>query len=209
MSSPSMVMMSSSNGDIPRVTGPLGWGSAAHQQISPTKASDTELRYFFDLHLNKRLSKQYRRRGYKTPSHSLWRHCNDIDYADTRVLAFQGQGFQRHAPLSRKNGKYTYVILFLNQFNKKRVNTLRSRQNGRPFADGIFKSIFLNENIWVSIDISKKFVLKGPFNNIPALVLIMARRRQGDKPLSEPRRVGSLTHICVTRPQWFNLRSRW
>ena len=33
---------------------------------------------------------------------------------------------------------------------------------------------------------------------------IMARRRSGDKPLSEPMVVNSLTHICVTRPQWVN-----
>ena len=30
----------------------------------------------------------------------------------------------------------------------------------------------------------------------------MAWRRPGDKPLSEPMMVISLTHICVTRPQW-------
>ena len=30
----------------------------------------------------------------------------------------------------------------------------------------------------------------------------MAWRRPGDKPLSEPMMVSSLTHICVTRPQW-------
>ena len=43
-----------------------------------------------------------------------------------------------------------------------------------------------NENIWISIKISPKFVPKGPINNIPALVQIMAWRRPGDKPLSEP-----------------------
>ena len=31
---------------------------------------------FFDLHLNKRLSKQSRRWWFETPSRSLWRHCN-------------------------------------------------------------------------------------------------------------------------------------
>ena len=41
-----------------------------------------------------------------------------------------------------------------------------------------------------------------PINNIPALVLIMARRRIGDKPLSEPMMVSLLMHICATRPQW-------
>ena len=49
-----------------------------------------------------------------------------------------------------------------------------------------------------------KFVPKGPINNIPALVQIMAWRRPGDKPLSEPMMVRLPTHICVTRPQWVN-----
>ena len=31
---------------------------------------------FIDLHLNKRLSKQSRRRWFETPWRSLWRHCN-------------------------------------------------------------------------------------------------------------------------------------
>ena len=65
-------------------------------------------------------------------------------------------------------------------------NTLRPRQNGRHFADDVFKCIFLNGNLWISIKISLKFVPKDPINNIPALVQIMAWRRTGDKPLSEP-----------------------
>ena len=48
---------------------------------------------------------------------------------------------------------------------------------------------------------SLKFVPKGPINDIPALVQIMAWRRPGDKPLSEPMLVSLPTHICVTRPQ--------
>ena len=83
-------------------------------------------------------------------------------------------------------------------------NTLRPRQNGRHSPDDIFKCIFLNENIWILIAISLKFVPKGPINNIPALVQIMAWRWPGDKPLSEPMMVSLLTHICVTRPQWVN-----
>ena len=84
------------------------------------------------------------------------------------------------------------------------LNTLRPRQNGRHFPDDIFKCIFLNESIWIWLGISLKFVPKGPINNIPALVQIMAWRRPGDKPLSEPMLVCFLTHICVTRPQWVN-----
>ena len=82
------------------------------------------------------------------------------------------------------------------------VNTLRPRQDGRHFPDDIFKWNFLNENAWISIEISLTFVPRGPINNIPALVQIMAWRRPGDKPLSEPIMIVLPTHICVTRPQW-------
>ena len=84
------------------------------------------------------------------------------------------------------------------------INTFRPRQNGRHYPDDIFKCIFLNENVWIPIEISLTFVPKGSINNIPAFVQIMAGRRPGDKPLSEPMMVSSLTHICVTRPQWVN-----
>ena len=84
------------------------------------------------------------------------------------------------------------------------VNTLRPRQNGRHFTNDTFKRIFLNGNVRISIKISLKFVPKGPINNNPALVHIMAWRRSGDKPLSEPMMVNLLTHLCVTRPQWVN-----
>ena len=52
--------------------------------------------------------------------------------------------------------------------------------------------------------ISLMFVHRFQINNIPALVMIMAWRRSGDKPLSKPMMVNLLTRICVTRPQWVN-----
>ena len=82
------------------------------------------------------------------------------------------------------------------------INTLRLRLNEQHFADDIFKRIFFNENVWILIKISLKFVPKGPINNIPALVQIMAWRRSGNKPLSEPMMVSLPTHICVTQPRW-------
>ena len=97
----------------------------------------------------------------------------------------------------------------LNQWWFTVINTLRPRQNGRRFADDTFRRIFLNENVGISIEISLKFVAKGPINNNPALVQIMAWRRSGDKPLSEPMVVSLLTHICVTRPQWVNNKIQW
>ena len=91
----------------------------------------------------------------------------------------------------------SYIIL---------INTLRPRRNEQHFADDIFKRIFFDENVWISITIPLKFVPKGPINNIPALVQIMAWRRSGDKPLSEPMMVSLPTHICVTRPQWVKIQ---
>ena len=64
-------------------------------------------------------------------------------------------------------------------------NTLRPSQNYRHFADDIFRCIFLNENVWISTNISLKCVPKGPINNIPALIKIMAWHQTDDKPLSE------------------------
>ena len=84
------------------------------------------------------------------------------------------------------------------------LNTLRPRQNGRHFADDIFKRILFNVNVWISIKISLKFVPKSPINKIPALFQIMAWRRPGNKPLSEAMLVSLLTHKCVTQPQWVN-----
>ena len=96
--------------------------------------------------------------------------------------------------IPRQNGRYLPDNTF---------NTLRPRQNGRHFADDTFKRIFLNENVWISIKISLKFVPEGPINDIPELVQIMAWRRPGDKPLSEPMMDSLPTRIYVTRPQWF------
>ena len=86
------------------------------------------------------------------------------------------------------------------------LNTLRPRKNGRHFADNIFTCIFLNENEWIFINILLNFFPKGQINNIPALVQIMAWRRPGDKPLSEPMMFSLLTHICITWPQWVKLQ---
>ena len=81
------------------------------------------------------------------------------------------------------------------------INALRPRQDGRHFPDDILKWIFLNEKSLISIKISLKFVPQDLISNIPALAQITARRRPGDKPLSEPMMARLPTHICVTRLQ--------
>ena len=67
-----------------------------------------------------------------------------------------------------------------------------------PFHRWQFQMHFLNENVWISIKISLKFVSKGPNNNIPALFQIMAWSWPGNKPLSEPMMVRLPTHIYAS-----------
>ena len=63
-------------------------------------------------------------------------------------------------------------------------------QNVHHFADDTFRCTFLNENVRILINISLNFVPKGPINNIPALVQMMAWPRIGNKTLSEPLLIG-------------------
>ena len=94
------------------------------------------------------------------------------------------------------------LIYFIEVFT---LNTLRPRQDGCHFAEDIFKCILLNENVWISINFSLKFILRVPIDNITALLQIIAWRRAGNKPLSEPMMASFPTQICVTRPQWVKL----
>ena len=116
--------------------------------------------------------------------------CNSANTMPADALALGVPRSSAAMILSIKDGA-VHVIL----------NTLRPRQNGHHFTDDTSKCIFLNENVRISIDISLKFVPKGPINNIPALVQIMAWHQPSEKPLSEPVMVTLPTHICVTRPQ--------
>ena len=70
------------------------------------------------------------------------------------------------------------------------VNTWRMRQNGSHFADDIFKCIFLNENVWVSL----KFVPKVQINHIPTLVQMMAWHWPDDV----------IVHWCIYASLGFN-----
>ena len=69
-------MMTSSNGNTFRVTGPL-WGEFTGPGEFPTQRPVTRsFDVFFDLRLIKRLSKQTWGWWFETPSWPFWRHCN-------------------------------------------------------------------------------------------------------------------------------------
>ena len=62
-----------------RVTGPLCGEFTGHLWIPSQRTVTRSFGVFLDLRLNKRLSKQSWGRWFKTPSCSLWRHC-DVTY---------------------------------------------------------------------------------------------------------------------------------
>ena len=88
-------MMTSSNGKFFRFTGPLCGEFTGHRWIPRTKASDAEL-----WCSNKRLSKHSWGWWFETPSHSLWRHGNDIPYCLNNVYR------DSHNLACLKNKKY-------------------------------------------------------------------------------------------------------
>ena len=59
-------------------------------------------------------------------------------------------------------------------------NSSRPRQNGCDFAEDNFKCIFMNGNIWISIEILVKFAPKDLINGRLWLVQIMVWRQAGE-----------------------------
>ena len=69
-------MMTSSNGNIFRVTGPLCGEFTGPGEFPSQRPVTRSFDVFFDLRPNKRLSKQPWGWWFETPSWSLWRQCN-------------------------------------------------------------------------------------------------------------------------------------
>ena len=118
-------------------------------------------------------------------------HTNHIGVMKYAIISYRGFFMERYSynliqKMSRLGPSYVY---------------LRPRQND-IFPDDIFKCIFLNDHVYISMKISLEFVSKVPINNIPALDKIMVWHRPDDKPLSEPMMVRLLMHTYVTRPRW-------
>ena len=119
-----------------------------------------------------------------------------IDYAGrTRpCLPLGWIQYSRSISVPRNDRKFKHFMF---------LNTLKPRQYGYRITN-VFKRTFLNENVWILIKMSLKCVAKGPVNNIPSLLQVMAWRRSGDKPISEPMVVRLQMHLGITRPQWVN-----
>ena len=102
--------MTSSNGNILRVTGPL-WGESTGDQWIPSQRPMTQRsNVFFDLHLNERLSKQSKCSYYDVIVMGLWQHFQLL-YADigprlSTKTVLPGMGF----PLWRWGGSLIFIM---------------------------------------------------------------------------------------------------
>ena len=89
--------------------------------------------------------------------------------------------------------------------SSRRIGLVLLTHWGRDKMATIFQTMFLNEFSWMKMYV---FWLNFHWNLLArdqltsTMVHIMAWRRPGNKPLSEPMMVNLLTDIWVTRPQW-------
>ena len=79
-----LFMMTSSNVNIFRVTDTL-WNSPVTGEFPSQRPVTRSFDVFFDLRLNKRLSKQSWGCWFEKPSRILWRHCNVAFWEETGI----------------------------------------------------------------------------------------------------------------------------
>ena len=143
---------------------------------------------------------EYRDHSVYAPSQ--WKtalHCNAVSHW---LGAHTEWSLEYKSAKCRIGLSHTVRVSNRHRMQTQGINTLRQRQNGRHFPDDIFKCIFLNENVWISLKISLKFAFEVWINNITALVQIIASCRPGNKPLSELMMISLLMLICLIQPQW-------
>ena len=96
-----LCMMTSSNGNIFHVTGPLCGEITGPGEFPTQRPVKRSFDVFFDLRLNKPLSKQPWRWWFETPSWSLWRQCNAtnvIIYLDMGLFTIGAKSLSKSMP---------------------------------------------------------------------------------------------------------------
>ena len=81
------------------------------------------------------------------------------------------------------------------------VNSSPPGQNSRHFTDNIFRYISVNENFCILVEISLKFVPKGPINNKTTLVSLQWRHNEHDG-------ISNHHHLHCLLNCWFRCRSK-
>ena len=117
------IMMTSSDGNIFRVTGHLCVEFTG--EFPPQRPVTRSFDVFFDVRLNKHLSKQSWGWWFETPSRPLWRHSNDVAHNYSIVII--------------THTKRCSIINYAHNL----IHLLRPREDN---VAPIYKCIFWNEN---------------------------------------------------------------
>ena len=111
-------------------------------------------------------------------------HRNLTVYVDQTSWRRWGSGIKRHRYFASKWIIYNMEIQqnvvavslclrgHLVSFISNALLHIEAYTKWPTFPDDIFKCIFLNANIWISIKIPLQFIPEGPINNVPASVMI-------------------------------------
>ena len=102
------IMMTSSNGNIFRVTGPLCGEFTGPGEFPTQRPVTRSFDVSFDLRLNKRLSEQPWGWWFETLSWSLWRQCN-VNTSNTNSFPFWQNRMQFYVCLFNQKGKYCLI----------------------------------------------------------------------------------------------------
>ena len=172
--------MTSSNGNIFRVTGPLCGEFTSPGEFSAQRPVTRSFDVFFHLRLNKRLSKQPWGWWFETPAWSLWRHRNDNQFHvpifvanlchmkdECHLRLLLGQLYQHHK------------IRFLSQYNSF---------HNRFSADEIYCTWFTDALLWLGEVTGHNFncatCWRHQMETFSALLAISA----GNSPVNSPRK---------------------
>ena len=86
------------------------WNSPVTGEFPAHKPVTRSFGIFFDLHLNKRLSKQSWRWWFKTPSRPLWRHCNGLCPLQRYQLIFRHICWPHSTAVYLSGGRYAIQL---------------------------------------------------------------------------------------------------
>ena len=138
--------MAPSKGNIFRVTGPLCWEFTGPGEFPTQRPVTRSFDVFFDLCLNKWLSKQPWCWWFETPSWSLWRQCNDCCCLQYPPYLVDTRGCCRWSPLLPPNGllvSHWWPRLYENSAFSWNVNYNNQRSGKSPIGTYIRVDVWL------------------------------------------------------------------
>ena len=109
---------------------------------------------------------------YTQDNYGIGNHCILLckNREDNDTLGAKGYWYWVILHLQCIEASGSRYMVRMNGYIISHINSSPPGQNGRYFADGIFRCVFVNEKFCILISISLKFLPKGPIDNIPALV---------------------------------------